>query len=132
MADVDNTFTSSKLINISQCHSSYGKNNQLAKPKLDRWKDLNNAIIDWMNNDAIEETSVRIAEQNNFQFYDKIQKAILSDLFTRFRTIYPKRDVEFNHDFPIKERTWKCHTRQQLNHEIIKNIFNLIIMLPFL
>ena len=103
MADVDNTFTSSKLNNISQCHSSFGKNNQLAKPKLDRWKDLNNAIIDWMNNDAIEETSVRIAEQNNFQFYDKIQKAILSDLFSRFRTIYPKRDTEFNHDFPIKE-----------------------------
>ena len=103
MADVDNTFTSSKLNNISQCHSSYGKNNQLAKPKLDRWKDLNNAIIDWMNNDAIEETSIKIAEQNNFQFYDKIQKAILSDLFTRFRTIYPKRYVEFNHDFPIKE-----------------------------
>ena len=42
MADVDNTFTSSKLNNISQCHSSFGKNNQLAKPKLDRWKDLNN------------------------------------------------------------------------------------------
>ena len=105
MADVDNTFTSSKLINISQCHSSYGKNNQLAKPKLDRWKDLNNAIIDWMNNDAIEETSVRIAEQNNFQFYDKIQKSILSDLFARFRSIYPKKGAEFNHDFPIKEVT---------------------------
>jgi len=105
MADVDNTFTSSKLNNISQCHSSYGKNNQLAKPKLDRWKDLNNAIIDWMNNDAIEETSIKIAEQNNFQFYDKIQKAILSDLFARFRTIYPKKENEFNHDFPIKEVT---------------------------
>jgi len=105
MADIDNTFTSSKLINISQCHSSIGKNNQLAKPKLDRWKDLNNAIIDWMNNDAIEETSIKIAEQNNFQFYDKIQKAILSDLFARFRTIYPKKENEFNHDFPIKEVT---------------------------
>ena len=105
MADVDNTFTSSKLNNISQCHSSYGKNNQLAKPKLDRWKDLNNAIIDWMNNDAIEDTSIKIAEQNNFQFYDKIQKAILSDLFERFRTIYPKKENEFNHDFPIKEVT---------------------------
>ena len=105
MADVDNTFTSSKLNNISQCHSSYGKNNQLAKPKLDRWKDLNNAIIDWMNNDAIEETSIKISEQNNFQFYDKIQKAILSDLFARFRTIYPKNENEFNHDFPIKEVT---------------------------
>jgi len=105
MADIDKTFTSSKLKNISQCHSSYGKNNQLAKPKLDRWKDLNNAIIDWMNNDAIEETSIKIAEQNNFQFYDKIQKAILSDLFARFRTIYPKKENEFNHDFPIKEVT---------------------------
>ena len=105
MADIDKTFTSSKLNNISQCHSSYGKNNQLAKPKLDRWKDLNNAIIDWMNNDAIEETSIKIAEQNNFQFYDKIQKAILSDLFERFRTIYPKKENEFNHDFPIKEVT---------------------------
>ena len=58
-----------------------------------------------MNNDAIEETSVRIAEQNNFQFYDKIQKSILSDLFARFRSIYPKKGAEFNHDFPIKEVT---------------------------
>ena len=103
MADVDNTFTASKLKNISQCHSSYGKNNQLAKPKLDRWKDLNNAIIDWINNNALEETSIKIAEKNNFQFYDKIQRAILSDLFARFRLIYPKKGADFNHNFPIKE-----------------------------
>jgi len=105
MADVDNTFTSSKLNNISQCHSSIGKNNQLAKPKLDRWKDLNQAIIDWMNNDAIEEKSIQIAEQNNFQFYDKIQKAILSDLFARFRSLYPKTGSDFDHEFPTKEVT---------------------------
>jgi len=105
MADIDNTFTSSKLNNISQCHSSIGRNNQLAKPKLDRWKDLNQAIIDWMNNDAIEETSIQIAEQNNFQFYDKIQKAILSDLFARFRSLYPKTGSDFDHEFPTKEVT---------------------------
>ena len=103
MADIENTFTASNLKNISQCDISLGKNNQLAKPKLDRWKDLNNAIIDWINNDALDETSIKIAEQNNFQFYDKIQKAIMVDLFARFRSIYPKQGAEFNHDFPIKE-----------------------------
>ncbi len=103
MADMENTFTASNLKKISQCDVSLGKNNQLAKPKLDRWKDLNNAIIDWINNDALDETSIKIAEQNNFQFYDKIQKAILVDLFARFRSIYPKQGAEFNHEFPTKE-----------------------------
>ena len=103
MADMKNTFTASNLKNISQCDISLGKNNQLAKPKLDRWKDLNNAIIDWINNDALDETSIKIAEYNNFQFYDKIQKAILVDLFARFRSIYPKQGAEFNHEFPTKE-----------------------------
>ena len=103
MVDKENIFTASKLKNISQCDISLGKNNQLAKPKLDRWKDLNNAIIDWINNDAPDETSIKIAEQNNFQFYDKIQKSILVDLFARFRSIYPKQGAEFNHEFPTKE-----------------------------
>ena len=30
------------------------------------------------------------------------------------------RGGHYRDDFPIKETTWKCHTRQQLNHEIIK------------
>ena len=40
---------------------------------------------------------------NNFQFYDTIQKKILSDLFERFRTIYPKRNSNFNHEYLVKE-----------------------------
>ena len=30
------------------------------------------------------------------------------------------RGGHYRDDFPIKETTWKCHTRQQLNQEIIK------------
>ena len=74
MPDRDNTYSTNQVKKISECHISNGKNNQLAAPKLNRWADLNRAIIDWWNNDATEETSVRISEQNNFQFYDPIQK----------------------------------------------------------
>ena len=100
MPDRDNTYSTNQIKKISQCHSSLGKRTRLASPKLDRWKDLNNAIIDWQNNDALDETSIKVAEENNFQFYDTIQKKILSDLFSRFRTIYPKRKAYL---FQIKE-----------------------------
>ena len=86
MPDRDNTYSTNQIRKISQCHSSLGVKTRLASPKLDRWKDLNKAIVDWINNDALEETSVKIAEDNNFQFYDSVQKRILSDLFSRFRT----------------------------------------------
>ena len=93
MADVDNTFTSNKLNNISQCHSSYGKNNQLAKPKLDRWKDLNNAIIDWMNNDAIEETSIKIAEQKQYYliYFHDFEQYILKEILNLIMTFLLKK-----------------------------------------
>ena len=74
MPDRDNTYSTNQIKKISQCHSSFGKRTRLASPKLDRWKDLNKAIIDWQNNDALDETSIRVAEENNFQFYDTIQK----------------------------------------------------------
>jgi len=103
MPDRDNTYSTNQIKKISQCHSSFGKRTRLASPKLDRWKDLNKAIIDWQNNDALDETSIKVAEENNFQFYDTIQKKILSDLFARFRTIYPKRNSNFNHEYLTKE-----------------------------
>ena len=103
MPDRDNTYSTNQIKKISQCHSSLGKRTRLASPKLDRWKDLNKAIIDWQNNDALDETSIKVAEENNFQFYDTIQKKILSDLFARFRTIYPKRNSNFNHEYLVKE-----------------------------
>jgi len=105
MADKDNTYSTNQIKKLSECHSSLGKNNQLAAPKLSRWKDLNQAIIDWWNNDAIEATSVKISEQNNFQFYDPIQKKILSELFTKFRELYPKKNVDFEFSFITKEAT---------------------------
>ena len=74
MPDRDNTYSTNQIKKISQCHSSLGKRTRLASPKLDRWKDLNKAIIDWQNNDALDETSIKVAEDNNFQFYDTIQK----------------------------------------------------------
>ena len=103
MPDRDNTYSTNQVKKISECHISNGKNNQLAAPKLNRWADLNRAIIDWWNNDATEETSVRISEQNNFQFYDPIQKKILSDLFKRFRELYPKKNIDFEFEYITKE-----------------------------
>ena len=103
MADKDNTFSTNQIRKISQCHSSLGKKTRLASPKLDRWKDLNRAIVDWINNDALEEMSIKVAEDNNFQFYDPIQRKILSDLFARFRAIYPKKNFSFNHEYLVKE-----------------------------
>ena len=103
MPDRDNTYSTNQVKKISECHISNGKNNQLAAPKLNRWADLNRAIIDWWNNDATEETSVRISEQNNFQFYDRIQKKILSDLFKRFRELYPKKNIDFEFEYITKE-----------------------------
>ena len=55
MPDRDNTYSTNQIKKISQCHSSFGKRTRLASPKLDRWKDLNKAIIDWQNNDALDE-----------------------------------------------------------------------------
>jgi len=111
MAHKDNTFSTGQIKKISECHSSLGKNNQLAAPKLQRWKDLNQAIIDWMNNDALEDTSIAIAEKNNFQFYDEIQKNILINLFAKFRELYPKTNVEFDFSYITKEST------QEINEE---------------
>ncbi len=91
MPDKDNTYSTNQIKKLSECHSSLGNNNQLATPKLRWWKVLNQEIIDWWNNDALETTSVKISEQNNFQFYDPIQKKILSELFTKFRELYPKK-----------------------------------------
>jgi len=105
MPDKDNTYSTNQIKKLSECHSSLGKNNQLATPKLRRWKDLNQAIIDWWNNDALETTSVKISEQNNFQFYDPIQKKILSELFTKFRELYPKKNVDFEFSYITKEAT---------------------------
>ncbi len=103
MPDRDNTYSTNDIKKISECHASTGKNTQLAAPKLKRWKDLNNAIVDWWNNNANEETSVKISEQNNFQFYDEIQKKILSDLFKRFRELYPKKNIDLEFEYINKE-----------------------------
>lgn len=112
MADRDNTYSTNQVKQISECHVSYGKNNQLAAPKLNRWADLNRAIIDWWNNDSIEETSVKISEQNNFQFYDPIQRKILSDLFKRFRELYPKKNKDFEFEYITKEATKEINGKE--------------------
>ena len=66
MPDRDNTYSTNQIRKMAQCHSSYGNKTRLASPKLDRWKDLNKAIVDWLNNNALEETSVKVANTPNF------------------------------------------------------------------
>ncbi len=112
MTDRDNTFSTNQIKAINKCHVSIGKNNQLAAPKLKRWEDLNRAIIDWRINDAKEETAIKVAEKNNFQFYDEIQKKILSDLFSRYRELYPKSDAEFNFQYITKEVTQEINEQE--------------------
>mgnify|MGYP005686846859 FL=1 len=83
---------------ISQCHESIGPKTLTPNSRLDRWSGINNAISDWLINDADDEVAIKVAEEN-FQFYDPLQRKIMSDLFERFRTLVPKPLPQVNIDF---------------------------------
>ena len=85
---------------------------------MTRWGILNDAIGDWLNNDAPEETAVKKAENEHFVNFDDLQKRILSDMFADFRVLYPKRKAEIDIDFP---------TKQYLKRLMVKNMAYLLI-----
>lgn len=97
------SFSTTKINKISQCPGSeFKKYNTTHTPNsnLQRWKSVNEAIIDWLVNQAPEEVAVNQAEENNFKYFDKLQRKISSDLFKRFRDIYHKNTANLNADFP--------------------------------
>ena len=89
---------------ISECHQSIGPKTLTPNSRLDRWSGINNAISDWLLNEADDEVAVKVAEEN-FQFYDPLQRKIMSELFERFRSLVPKPLPQVNIDFYRQEIT---------------------------
>ena len=80
MSDNPVSFSTTKINKMSQClGSEYKKNNTTHIPKanLQRWKSVNDAIIEWLVNQAPEEVAIDQAEENNFKYFDKLQKKLL-------------------------------------------------------
>ena len=87
---------------ISECHQSIGPKTLTPNSRLDRWSGVHNAISDWLLNEANDDVAVKVAEEN-FQFYDPLQRKIMSELFERFRSLVPKPLPQVNIDFYRQE-----------------------------
>ena len=90
------------LKKISECHQSIGPKTLTPNSRLDRWSGVHNAISDWLLNEANDDVAVKVAEEN-FQFYDPLQRKIMSELFERFRSLVPKPLPQVNIDFYRQE-----------------------------
>ena len=87
--------STTKLEKVKNCNASNAKPEpRVNSGTLTRWGILNDAIGDWLNNDAPEETAIKKAENEHFVNFDDLQKRILSDMFSDFRVLYPKRKAE--------------------------------------
>ena len=96
-------FTSNTYQKITECPASVGpKARNKPKPYLKRWIDLNEAIGDWLYNDATsEEASINKSRKIYSENSDSIQTKILDDLFEVFRTIFPKtKSLRMSRDYP--------------------------------
>ena len=87
---------------ISECHQSIGPKTLTPNSRLDRWSGIHNAISDWLLNEANDEVAIKVAEEN-FQFYDPLQRKIMTELFERFRSLVPKPLPQVNIDFYRQE-----------------------------
>ena len=81
--------STSKVNKIKACPASIGPGTKTPKSQLDRWVAVFNAINDWYFNDAPEEVSILSAIENNFAFFDDLQKKICEELFENFRNSHP-------------------------------------------
>ena len=103
MSDKPLSFSTTKINKMSQClGSEHKKFNTTYTPNsnLQRWKSVNDAIIEWLVNQAPEDIAISQAEESNFNYFDRLQKRISSDLFKKFRDIYHKNSSDLNADFP--------------------------------
>ena len=69
--------STTKLEKVKNCNASNAKPEpRVNSGTLTRWGILNDAIGDWLNNDAPEETAVKKAENEHFVNFDDLQKRI--------------------------------------------------------
>ena len=57
----DYSYTSNSYNALMRCPASLGSKTNIAKPHLDRWIYLKDAIEEWLYNDALDETSINQA-----------------------------------------------------------------------
>ena len=92
--------STTKLEKIKECNASENKPKlKVNAGSLTRWLLLNDAISDWFHNDAPDETVIKKAENEHFNYFDPLQKRILSDMFDRFRTLYPKKKANIQTEY---------------------------------
>ena len=67
--------STTKLEKVKNCNASNAKPEpRVNSGTLTRWGILNDAIGDWLNNDAPEETAVKKAENEHFVNFDDLQR----------------------------------------------------------
>ena len=100
MSEKKLNFSTTKIRTISDCPASLEKGKTLTpRTSLTRWERLNDAIVEWLINEAPEDVAIEEAEKN-FSYFDQLQQKILKDLFSRFRDIYDKNNSSINVDYP--------------------------------
>ncbi len=91
-----------KKCNASNDHGDPKKTPNTKGPQLYRWQQLRSAIEDWFVNQAPEELVIKKAENEQFHMFDKLQRKLVSDSFTTFRSLYPRSKSEINPEWPQK------------------------------
>ena len=81
MSEKKLNFSTTKIRTISDCPASLEKGKTLTpRTSLTRWERLNDAIVEWLINEAPEDVAIEEAEKN-FSYFDQLQQKILKDLF---------------------------------------------------
>ena len=79
-----------KVCNASNDHGDPKKTPNTKGPQLYRWQQLRSAIEDWFVNQGPEEFVIKKAENEQFHMFDELQRKLVSDSFTKFRSLYPR------------------------------------------
>ena len=102
----DYSYTSNSYNALMRCPASLGSKTNIAKPHLDRWIYLKDAIEEWLYNDALDETSINQARSKYANDLDPVQTKICDDLFETFRAIYPKTvGMSMSREYPPLPRS---------------------------
>ena len=104
----DYSFTSNSCNAFMRCPASLGSKTNIAKPHLERWIYVKDAIEEWLYNDAPDVVSINQARNRYVNELDAIQTKICDELFETFRSIYPKtKNMSMSRDYPPVPRTVK-------------------------
>lgn len=75
---------------MEACPASMGPGSQVAKPQLERWKAVHEAIVAWHSEGEPEsEAAIRDLGDRVFSYWDPVQRRILEDLFAAYRRLHP-------------------------------------------